>query len=225
MTASRVLVAILLATTAAAADELPSQDPKPDWGFGFKVRRAWVPTSIQKVLLDDTPGGATMDGAGFDFSRRKDNTEVVFGFGYDRFVGTEGYYLEKDGNAVAGPGDVDYVTFHNPHWYTLEVGVVNHASLHKFLELRYGAGIGIGLVRGEIRKTDSICVSENIQQDCTPNPLGAEVDKPADIPPVLPVVNVLLGLQFKPFKFLHIHVDGGLHTVPYVTAGVSLYLW
>jgi len=211
-----------VAVPARADDEAPKE--KPAWGFGAKVRRSYVTPYVQELFMGDTPGTATMDGAGFDFSRRTGGSEVVFGFGYDKLIAQEGYYLEKGGDPLVA-GKVDYVTFRKPHWYTVEVGVVNHVRIHKVLEFRYGAGIGLGVVRGAVRKTDALCTGSNLEQDCMIDPNGVEVNKKADIPPVLPVVNVLVGLQLRPVEFLHIHIDAGLHTVPFVTVGVSLYLW
>ena len=221
-----VLVALLLVASAdaRAEDTVSESELKTMWGMGAKVRRSYATKEVQELFLDGTPGNATMDGAGIDFARRRGDAEVVFGFGYDQLDARRGYYLGK-GNDPLTPGDVDLVTFHNPRWYTVEISVINHAEIHKFLEFRYGAGIGIGLVQGEVRKTDALCVGSSLQTDCAPNPLGAEINKKANIPPVLPVINVLVGLQFKPFQFLHIHLDAGLHTVPYVSLGATLYLW
>lgn len=215
---------ILVNTTSVRADDHASHDDNVAWGFAAKVRRSWATPYVQKLFMGDTPGTATLDGAGFDFSRRSGDSEVVFGFGYDRLDAEQGYYLEKGGNPMA-QGDVDFVTFQRPRWYTLELAFVNHVRLHKFLELRFGGGAGLGLVRGSVRKTDAVCTSAELQRDCMIDPMAVEVNKPADIPPVLPVVTVLVGLQLRPFNFLHVHIDAGLHTVPYVTAGVSLYLW
>lgn len=222
-----ILIVVILGMGAIAhADgtSAPRQDEKTAWGMGAKVRRAFVTPGIQRLFMEDTPGSATMDGAGIDFARRNGDVELVFGFGYDRLEAKEGYYLEKDGDPLV-PGKVDYVTFRKPHWYTVEVTVTKHARIHKFLEFRFGGGIGVGLIRGKIRKTDAVCTGPSIQQDCMPDPMGLEMDKPADIPPVLPVVNALIGLQLRPFEFLHVHIDAGLHTVPYVSVGTTLYLW
>ena len=210
-------------TFTARADDGESKD-KPAWGMGAKARRAWVTPAVQKLFFGDTPGTATMDGVGLDFTRRNGGSEVVFGFGYDRLDAVEGYYLEKGGDPLI-PGKVDYTTFQNPHWYTVEIGVVNHVQIHKFLEFRYGAGIGLGLVRGKVLRTSALCTGSNLQQDCVLDPAGVHQNTPTDIPPVLPVVNVLVGLQLRPFQFLHIHLDAGLRTVPYVTLGATLYLW
>ena len=215
---------LLVGTATARADEPPE---KIGWGMGAKVRRSFVTPYIQKLFLDDTPGSATMDGGGIDFARRTGSTEVVFGFGYDRLEAKQGYYLEKGGDPLV-PGKVDYVSFNHPnpaHWYTAEVTVTNHARIHKFLEFRYGAGLGIAVVRADIRKTDALCTGPKIQQDCMLDPMGVEVNKRADLPPVFPIVNALVGLQLRPFEFLHIHIDAGLHTVPYISVGAQLYLW
>ena len=218
------LVALVLASTSPAGAEPSEPKDKTAWGMGAKVRRAQISPWVQKLFLDSTPGTATMDGAGLDFTRRNGSSEVVFGFGYDRLDAREGYYLEKGGDPLV-PGKVDHVTFEKPRWYTAELTVISHARIHKLLEFRYGAGIGVGLVRGKVLKTDALCTGSNLQQDCMINPAGLEVDKPASIPPVLPVINVLVGLQFRPFDFLHLHIDAGLHTVPYASVGATLYLW
>lgn len=221
---------ILAGSATARADdkgepiEPPDKTEKTAWGMGAKVRRSYVPSSIQRLFMEDTPGAATMDGAGIDFARRNGSTEVVFGFGYDRLDAREGYYLEKGGDPLVA-GKVDYVTFRRPHWYTVELTAVTHARIHKFLEFRFGGGIGIGWIRGTVRKTDAVCTGPSIQQDCMLDPAGIEVNKPADVPPVLPIVNLVVGLKFRPFDFLHIHVDAGLHLVPYLSVGVQLYLW
>jgi len=217
-------VAMLLVAAVARAD--PPADPKDktSWGMAAKVRRSYATPGVQRLLMGDTPGTATMDGAGIDFARRNGSTELVFGFGYDRLDAKEGYYLEKGGDPLVA-GKVDYVTFDHPRWYTVEVTVVGHAKIHKFLEFRYGAGIGVGLIRGTVRKTDALCTGPSLQQECMPDPMGVEIDKPANIPPVLPVLNALVGLQLRPFNWLHIHLDAGIHTAPYVGLGVSLYLW
>lgn len=218
-----VVLGLMTSAVVVRADD-GDEDDRTDWGFGAKVRRAWVTPYVQKFFVDDTPGTATMDGAGFDFSRRRGGSEVVFGFGYDRLFARDGYYLQEGGTPTT-PGHVDYVTFRKPHWYTLEVTVVNHLRIHKFLEFRFGGGIGLGLVRGAVRKTDAVCTSGNLERDCMIDPMAAEVNQKSDIPPVLPVVNAVIGLQLRPFDFLHLHIDAGLHTVPTVSAGVSLYLW
>jgi hypothetical protein len=39
------------------------------------------------------------------------------------------------------------------------------------------------------------------------------------------VLNVLAGLELRPVRWFALHAEVGLHSVPYVGAGLTLYLW
>jgi hypothetical protein len=217
-----MLVAVL--STPAAADKVTksSSDEESSWGFSAKVRVWRLSKRVQKLFVEDSPGPATDRGAGFDFVRRRGSLELNIGFGYDRLTLKDGYYVEKGGNPTK-PGDVDYTVFDKFAWVTAEVSVVNHVRLNSNLALRMGGGIGAGWLLGEIRKTDALCTSDRVPEDCMLDPAGMEVDKPADIPPILPVVNVFVGVQVRPFRFLAFNLDAGLHSTPYVGASATIY--
>jgi hypothetical protein len=221
-----IVLALLGTASRTSADSTVrvSEGEPTSWGLGVKVRRWWVTDTLQQIFVEKGPGTSSNDGAGLDFARRQGNTEISFGFGYDRLDGREGYYLEKGADPTM-PGNVDYVTFDRLQSFSAEVTVVTHYQIHKLLELRFGAGLGIGYLRGELRKTDAICTSDRLQQDCMIDPAAMEVNEPAKLLPVLPVVNALVGLQLVPFDAVHIHVDAGLHSVPFVGGGVTFYFW
>jgi hypothetical protein len=220
------LVALALVALAlpgvARADAKKDDDKEVEWGMGVKARRWHVTKRLQKWFVEDSPGPAWDYGVGIDFVRRLRDTEIAFGFGYDPLDLKDGYWVEKGGDPTT-PGKVDYTTFNDLEWLTAEVTVVKLVEIHKLLEFRFGVGIGVGYLRGDVRETDALCTSDRVQQDCAVDPTAMEEIK--DIPPVLPVINLLAGLQFKPFRFLHLHVDAGLHTTPYVGAGATFYLW
>jgi hypothetical protein len=213
-----------LAFAEPAASEAAAPPERVEWGFGAQVRRSHMSLRVQKFFVGDSPGPATQDGVGVVFTRRVERVEIVFGLGYDRLDGRDGYYLDLGGDPTA-PGKVDHVDFRKLSWFTAEITAVGRVRLHQILALRYGAGLGIGLVRGEIRKTDALCTGADLERDCVLDPAGMQVDEPADVPPVLPVVNVLLGVELRPVRRVAVHLDVGLHTVPYVGAGMTLYLW
>lgn len=210
------------------ADDLESPVSKSSaWGIGASVRYSRVSKRLQKVFLDDTPGRTFLQpGATLEFSRRSSTgIEIIIGFGYDRFRPRDGYYLEKGGEPTT-PGKVDYVDFDKFSWATVELSVVGHLRLHKLLALRYGAGIGVGYLLGDVRKTDALCTGPDLQTQCMhPDPNAMEIDQPANLPPVLPVLNLVAGIQLRPFDFLSLNLDAGLHTAPYVGAGATFYLW
>jgi hypothetical protein len=216
-------VAVADAEEASGSAEA-SAEKKHEWGVGARVRRWRVDQRLQKLFFENTPGHAREEGGGIEFVRRKGELEIVLGFGYDSLQANDGFYVEKGGDPTM-PGNVDRVEFHDFAWFTGEVTVVGHLELHKLLAFRYGVGLGVGLVRGEIRKTDAVCTSDTTLSSCADDPNAMTVNEPADVPPVLPVVNALVGLQLRPFEFLSVNVDAGLHTMPYVGASATLYLW
>jgi hypothetical protein len=206
----------------ASADE--DKKPGPDYGLGVNARQILLTKGVMKIGWEDAPGGTRQNGASVEFARRGDKLEFVFGFGYDSLEASDGFYLEKAGDPLT-PGKVDYLEFRNLEWYTADVKLIGYLQLHKILSLRYGAGLGIGYIRGQLLRTDAVCTGPDLQKDCAFDPNGTDKQKPDKLPPVFPVVNVLAGLQFRPVKALAVNLDIGLRTVPYVGASATLYLW
>jgi hypothetical protein len=215
---------IAVTSSTARADDAAAPRDVIDWGLGAKVRRSHVSEAIQELFVEDSPGAAPQDGAGIELTRRQRQLEVVFGIGYDRLDGRDGFYLEKGGDPLT-PGDVDEVVFDHLEWFTAELTIVGHAMAHRILGIRYGGGIGLGYMRGEVRRTDAICTGGDLDRDCVRDPAGMQVDDPVDLLPVMPVVNVLVGLELRPSRFVAVYADLGLHTVPYVAVGLTLYPW
>lgn len=216
------LVCVVGVPAVATADDKPE---KPiEWGIGAQVRRSHVSVGLQKIFLDDSPGAATQDGGDVVFVRRSHALDVVVGFGYDPIHAVEGYYLSKGGDPMVS-GDVDYVTVDKKlSWFTVDFTFIGRAKLHKVLSLRFGAGLGLGLIRGHAYRTSAICTSERIQRDCMVDPAGERQDEPVNVP-VLPVLNLVTGLELRPVRWFAIHADVGLHTAPYVGVGLTLYPW
>ena len=221
-----MIVVALAALSGVAAADSKSDDKteRVEWGFGARVRRSHASVGFQKLFVGGTPGSATQDGAGIEFTRRTHRVELVIGIGYDPLDGRDGYYLEKGKDPIE-PGTVDYYEFDDLKWLTFEITAISRLQLHKILGIRFGAGIGAGVIRGEVRQTDALCTSERLQRDCIRDPAAQDVDKPVDLWPVMPVVNVLVGVEFRPIRAIALFADVGFHTVPNVSAGATFYLW
>jgi hypothetical protein len=226
--ACSLTILALAAGSPAHADETKkvtvSLEEEVDWGFGAKVRRSHVSAGVQRLFVGDTPGSATQDGIGVEFVKRTKQVDLVIGVGFDRLDGRDGYYSEKDEDPTQ-PGNVDQYVFQELMWLTVEFTAVGHLPIHKILSIRYGAGLGIGIPRGEVRKTDAICTSDDLQRDCAEDPMAVDVNERVDLWPVLPVVNLLAGVELRPVKPIAIYADVGLHSAPHVAAGVTLFLW
>jgi hypothetical protein len=219
-------VVALAAGSARADEEVAANDgtgKKTDFGFGARVEEQRVSKRVQKLFLGDAPGPARQRFYAAEFVRRSGDLEVTIALGYGRLDLNDGYYLEKGGDPTVA-GKVDYVDFRKLRWFTGEITVVGNLELHKLLALRYGAGLGAGYVRGKVMKSDALCTGARLESQCSVDPNGTS-ERESNVPVVLPVVNVLLGLQFRPFSFMAVNVDAGLHSAPYFGASTTFFLW
>ncbi len=223
----RLLPGLTFATLIVASSavlESTAHADKADFGMGVQGRQLQLTRGVMEVFSEAAPPGTRTNGYSVEFSRRGKDIEFVLGFGYDDLQASNGYYLETAGDPSV-PGQVDYTDFTGFHWYTVDATFVGYLELHKLLTFRYGAGLGIGYLRGQITRTDSICTSGNIRRDCEPDPNGVQQDEAIDFPPVLPVFHTHVGLQFRPLKSMAINIDAGLRTAPYFGASAMFYLW
>ena len=210
----------LTSFTEAQADK----GNKAEFGMGVSARQIQLTRGVAEIFSEAAPAGTRTQGYSVEFARRGKELEFVLGFGYDNLEASNGYYLETAGDPSI-PGHVDFTKFDGFHWYSIDATFVGYLALHRILAIRYGAGLGVGIIRGQITRTDSICSSDNIQRDCVPDPDGAQQNEAIDLPPVLPVFHTHVGLQFRPIKGMAINVDAGLRTVPYFGVSAMFYLW
>ena len=234
LTASAVLLVLGLGAREAAAQaaldeeggepQPPPDSPlmvpdKPHFGIGIRLRNVRIPASMLKWFIEAVPGGVSNTGIGLELSRRKGSFEFQFGLEYEHLTTPDGLYLEK-GKSVMG-GNVDRVVDNGFRWITAEVSFMNHTPIIPQLELRYGGGAGIGIFQGSVNRTDEFCSGGGLDS-CNDAPAPND-NTPYDTPPVMLVVNAIIGLQIKPTDALFINVEGGLRTVPFFGTTVGYY--
>ncbi len=194
-------------------------DDKPHFGVGLRIRNVRIPASMLKWFIEEVPGGVSNVGFGLELSHRKGNFEFQFGLEYEHLTTAPGLYLEKGKSATGG--NVDDVRDDGFRWITAEVSFMNHTPIIPQLQLRYGGGAGIGIFQGSVNRTDQQCGSIDT---CVDDPApGANRNTPYDTPPVMLVVNAIIGLQIKPTNEIFINVEGGLRTVPFFGTTVGYY--
>jgi hypothetical protein len=209
-----------------------------EYGLGVRLRSVWVPKAILELFLDRAAGGAQNFGFGLDLTRRRGTTELQLGMEYERVTVTEGVWINK-GDNVADGAEADYVlspkqSGNHLGWFTVEFSFINHAELTSALALRYGGGIGLGIVLGELDHNNIICVdatNASPEPGCVPERFGGrgmyhegqETQIAYDLPPVFPVVNAILGLQIKPTDNMTINIEGGIRTLPFVGISSSVF--
>jgi hypothetical protein len=204
----------------ARADERKSKDDGK-LGLGVRMRYVHVPHQALELFVERSGGSGSHPGFGVEFIREKGDMAFTIGLEYESIAPRDGVYIDKGDTIPEDP--VDYVEFRDFTWVTLDFSFIGQQNLGTdYLKLRYGAGLGVGYIMGDMLRTDYLCANEDVSS-CEQDPAAVDVQAPdEDIPPVFPVLNVLLGFQIRPFENVAINVEGGIRTVPFVGSSVAL---
>lgn len=214
------------------------KDDEVDFGVGVRLRSVWVPRSVLELFVMRAAGGAHDYGIGVDLTRRRGSTELQLGFEYEHINVGQGVWINK-GDDVAAGDEADYVlgpdaSGHPFGWFTIEFSFLNHAEITRRFAVRYGAGLGIGILTGELDHYNIICngaTNAAPEPGCVPSRFngagayteGQETVVAYDLPPVFPVVNAILGLEIRPTDKLTINLEGGIRTLPFVGVSSSVF--
>ena len=202
--------------TATAAAVTPE---KTNIGLGFRLRNVRVPQGLIEIFVKQAPAGASNVGFGLELARRRGQFEVQLGLEYEKISIEKGIWIENGDTIPAD--EVDYVEFDNFGWVTAELSFLYHTEIIPQLSVRYGGGAGIGVLTGDIRRTDMACTTASLESCHESMVPGHNLKEPYDLPPVMLVVNAIVGVQIRPTDEIFINVEGGLRTVPFfgTTAG------
>ncbi len=225
-------------TPATASDS--SVGKKVEYGVGVRLRTVRAPKAMLEWFVESAPGGVSNGGVGVDLIRRRGNTELQLGLEFERIQPAAGVWIQSNSNVAAGD-EADYIVGPDANggkqlgWFTIEFTFLNHTPLHDLIALRYGAGLGLGIVTGELGRYDVFCTgatNDTPEPGCVPIrfggtavPTGERPDQvnPYDLPPVFPVINAVLGLQIRPVSKLTINIEGGIRTFPFAGASAAYF--
>jgi hypothetical protein len=239
-------LALLAFSSAARGDE-------PGFALGARARAVFVPTSfLGSFLTASTPtNGASL---GIEFIYRKADYDVVSSLDFAFMSPDDGNYLAAGHDPAF---DSHYVQFHDLNLLSADVSVIGHHSwaAAPWLELRYGAGVGLGLVLGDVVLTNNgpQCTNQNAGDltKCYPISNGqpialgkptteaqlkateapGQIDTAAtphrhvsqDKPPVMAVINVVVGFKFRLHRNLSTQIEVGFRDGMFVGGG--LHAW
>jgi hypothetical protein len=224
-------------TPAPPPDVAPPLDA-PEYGVGVRARSVWVPKAILELFVDRAAGGAQNFGFGVDLTRRRGTTELQLGFEYEHINVGQGVWINSGDNVATGD-EADFVlgpdaSGHQLSWFTVEFTFINHAEINKTFAVRYGGGLGLGIVIGELDHYNIICSNAsnaNPEPGCVAPRFGGqgmysegtETQVAYSLPPVFPVVNAILGLQIRPTERMTINIEGGIRTLPFLGVSASTF--
>jgi hypothetical protein len=234
---------------AALAEQAGPQRPA-DLSYGMAMGLRWVTVPAWMLNLftkNNVPLSSW--GTGISFFRRKGNFDLVATLGYQNMSPPDGNWLGKDHDPAL---DTDFVQFRNLALYTFDVSFVWNTMITDWFGVHYGAGIGVAYVGGDILRTSNAgCTNDNagdlsmchpqgvtcMNGVCDERQLAATAmnsgpDDPtspkrfseSSVPPLLPIVNVVVGVNFRVPKIRgwEAKIQGGFYNA-FVLGGAVAY--
>ena len=222
---------------AAAADKTPIE-----YGVGLRLRNVRIPKGEIELFLERAgDSGSSTTGLGLDLIRRRGNVELQLGFEFEKIKAGQTTWIESGKDVAAGDA-ADWVPPDNGGlgWFTFEFTFLNHAKINKYASIRYGGGAGLGIVTGSLKHYNVFCSGASngmTEPGCAPNDprFGgrATCEENADcsqvqpvkynLPPVFPVVNAIIGVQFKPIDKMTINIEGGIRTFLFIGTSAAYF--
>jgi hypothetical protein len=180
------------------------------WGIGARSYYTFLPAGVIELFVEHA---TSMNSASFAGSviRRKGNFDIQFSVEYGIYSPENGLYQEKGEDPSMVDMYPDLVEFDNLGMVSLDASFIWHTDLTDFMQFRYGAGVGVGVKIGSFTQRDTTCDSSTTIDDLDdPNacPATGQLEE-GDVPPVLPVVNLLLGFRFKIVDQLSLNIEAG----------------
>lgn len=239
-------------TTVAAAN-VAKPFSGSHFGVGARWRWATVPSWFLGLFTEKNVPLSTFNSwaiEGFwrmiDKEDRNRSTDIVVAVGYQNMSPPDGYWLGKGKEPTL---DADLVQARNLGLITLDAAYVVRQYFSPYFGIHYGAGLGLGIVRGRILRTSATYDSATGQysvvsggaQICDANgkcneklladtqtagvPDGGPTQphrfQENSVPSALPIINLLFGLDFPipQAPGLEFRVEGGFYDAFF--AGIS----
>jgi hypothetical protein len=197
------------ASVAAAESPPPPSGEKAVFGVGLRARYVSVPSWLLGFFTKHNMPLSTFGHYGIEGFRRRGNFQIALGFSYQNMSPPDGNWLgSKHDPAV----DTKFLQFRGLALYTLDIAFTWQTMVTSWFGLHAGAGLGLAIVHGSIYPTVSQgCTETNLGDlnQCQPvgftcangvctRPEGAPaLTASNDVLPVVPVVNMLVGIDFR----------------------------
>ena len=256
--ATTLLLFLLGASARGRADEPVTAPPRPladwthDYAIGARLRGVFVTPAMLAPFVQTTSSLQSMSG-GVEFIYRRRTYDVVTSLDLMFAHMQDGNFLGNGHDPSQDTHFVQFGGFGQLSLLSIDVSIIGHTKLARWLELRYGAGVGLGLMLGDVMIVNNgrQCTAQNFTdgKQCYPRSQDGTVDAPLgrpdseaklkatekagaidladtphrhatnDKPPVLVVINVLVGLRFQVHKHLAFDVELGFRDAIFVGGG------
>ncbi len=212
------------------------------FGVGLHIRAMFIhPWLLGLFFEESTPLNSMAFGA--EFVYRRGTFDIIGSVDFGFYSPTDGNYLEKGKNPAT---EVDYVQFDGLNVLAFSVHFIKHHSILPWMSFVWGGGVGIGIVLGDLFRVSAgdNCDSGTAGDESRCRVVGMNPDNPdawlndpknqgtedqdsptnpkrwreTDVWPVVPIVHLLVGFDFKISDQFSVRVDGGFRNAFYFGA-------
>ena len=176
--------AALCPTPARAQSEAAAPQPmlapppaaaRPESPHALALRARWVTLpgwALSPYLAAHTELNDGW-GVGLEYLYRRSGFDVVISLDYSSLSARDGNYLGKTNDPAT---ETHFLHFDNLSSLSIDVSLIGHWNLTRWMELRFGAGLGAGYVFGEIYQItgNSSCTADTAgdPSKCYPTKIG-----------------------------------------------------
>jgi hypothetical protein len=211
----------------AAATAAPRDLSAPIYGVAARWRYIMVPGWFLGFFSQKNVPLYTAASFGLEGFRRKldkddpnRSWELTVGVGYQNMSPSDGYWLGKGKDKTQ---DTDLVQARDLSLITMDAAFVSRQYFNRYFGIHYGAGLGLGVVRGKLLRTSAQynngqyqvvnrngqvmcdtsakCNETLLNQSSTSGVDGGPSDphrfQETNVPGALPIINLLLGIDVR----------------------------
>jgi hypothetical protein len=151
------VVAVIALTTGAARAE---DDHK--YAVGARIRGVFATRAMLSAFLAASTELNTMSGAA-EFIVRRRTFDIVTSLDLTFISLRDGNFLGAGRDPSQDTHFTQFGDFGQLSMLSADVSIIGHSSVARWLELRYGAGVGLGLVIGDVKviTNSRSCTAEN----------------------------------------------------------------
>lgn len=243
------LILLLAVGTArmARGDDQPQPTDTHKYELGARIRGVWVTPLMMAPFVQTTSGMSSMSG-GAEFVYHRATYDVVTSLDLTFLNVQDGNFLGVNHQADVDTHYLQFGDFGQLSFLSADVSIIGHHDFTSWFQLRYGGGVGLGAVLGDVKIINNgpQCTQQNFKNinQCYPvtvGPLGApgaeaklkatengttsdSAQDPhrhvsGDKPPVMAVVNLLVGFRFKVQRHLAFDVEVGFRDAIFFGGG------
>jgi hypothetical protein len=247
---------------APAPEPVSQREPRTPYELGVRARYIFVTHAMLSPYFAANTGTQMNSwSTAIEFIYHRASYDVVTSVDFSAINVDSGNFLGSGHDPTL---DTHYVQFRDVNFISADVSIIGHHRFLPWLELRYGGGLGIGWVSGDVLETNngSLC-SNTTAADTTkcfpganPPPYAGlntgpiqngvlspsqetqlqgstQPDNGSDTntsphrhatnskPPVMGVVNLLVGVRFYPVPRLFVNVEIGFRDAMFTGVGVG----